>query len=58
MVIANNDTAKEITDILKTAYFFYTHEKNGKPLFTKRSNAGVIKVKKEEIVQSLGEKTL
>ncbi len=50
LVIINQDSIKEVINLLKRAYFFDTHEVDGILYFTKRLNANAITVDSADLV--------
>lgn len=52
VVISNLETAKDIINLLKSAYFFDSHEEEGKLFFTKKINSNSIEINEDELVAS------
>lgn len=55
IVISTQDSVRDIINLLKTAYFFDTHEENGKLVFSKRINRSPIFINKDEFVVDNGQ---
>lgn len=54
VVIHEQESAKAIINLLKTAYFFDSHETNGELHFVKRINRGAVSISKDELVACNG----
>lgn len=50
VVISNQDSSKDILNLLKLAYFFDSHEANGQLHFVKRMNRDICSIKYDELV--------
>ncbi len=50
IVISNQDSSKDIINLLKTAYFFDSHEEGGKLHFVKKMNRDAVSVNMDELV--------
>ncbi len=54
IVINNQEAAKDIINLLKSAYFFDSHEMDGKLFFVKRTTRSAIEIADDDLVNSNG----
>lgn len=50
LIISNQDTAKEVINLLKSVYFFDTYERDGKLCFVKKMDAEIVEIEEEYLV--------